>query len=89
MSITATPLIYELYLSFKFASNGIHTDLAIKLAPRLAPINYDRWAKIYWKAQFKGNLIAPETQELVALESANTQTIEDVYDALNHDGRVQ
>ena len=31
----------------------------------------------------------PEAQEHAAFEGVNMQTIEDVYDALHHDGRVQ
>ena len=35
--------------------------------------------------QLEDNLTAPEAQELATLESANMQTIGDVYDALQSD----
>ncbi|MHA1887140.1 MAG: hypothetical protein ACTSX0_03885 [Promethearchaeota archaeon] len=69
----------------KFAADGIPADLAAKIAPHLQPIEYDRWSELHWKAKLEDNLTAPETQELAALESANMQTIGDVYDALQSD----
>jgi len=72
----------------KFAADGIPTDLADKLAPHLEPIEYDRWSELHWKVQLEGDLTAAEEKELAVLESANMQTIGDVYDALRSDADV-
>jgi len=40
----------------------------------LKPINYDRWAELYWKKQIEGNLKPEEEKELEDLENENLKT---------------
>jgi len=59
------------------------------ISKHLKPINYDRWAELYWKKQIKGNLTEQEQKELEKLEKENMQTVEDVYKALKEDVKIK
>jgi len=65
------------------------TIAILNTAPHLVPIDYDRWSDLYWKAQLEEKLTADGEKELAALESANMQTIDEVYGALRRDADVQ
>ena len=58
------------------------------MAKHLKPINYDRWAELYWKKQIEG-LSEEEEKELKELEEKNLRTVEEVYQALRNDTEVQ
>ncbi|MBC2693887.1 MAG: hypothetical protein HF982_01105, partial [Desulfobacteraceae bacterium] len=89
----ADSLVYELYFCEKFHEDELYSEpkhyLLDIVSKHLTPIEYDRWAELYWKAQLEANITAPEAQELAALEGANMQTIGDVYDALRSDLDVE
>jgi len=88
----ADSLVYELYFCEKFNEDNLYPEpkhyLLDIVSKHLEPIEYDRWAELHWKAELEGDLTAPEAQELAVLESANMQTIGDVYDALRSDADV-
>jgi len=63
--------------------------LLSSIEPRLQPINYDRWAELYWKKQLEGDLSPEEEKEIEALERKNMSTIEWVYQRLKSDSEVQ
>jgi len=69
----------------KFASDGIPTNLAEKLAPHLEPINYDRWAEL----ELREELTDEEMKEKQALEKKNLTAIEKVYQRLEDDKEIQ
>jgi len=52
-------------------------------------INYDRWAKLYWKKQLEGNLTNEEEKELKELEKKNMESINEFYNALKEDKEIQ
>lgn len=54
----------------------------------LKPIDYDRWARLYWKAQLE-SITVDEERELRKLEKENLKIIEEVYRALVSDSEVQ
>ena len=49
----ADSLVYELYFKEKFAEDGLYPEpkeyLLEEVSKHLKPINYDRWAELYWK----------------------------------------
>ena len=53
----------------------------------IKPINYDRWARLYWKKQLEG-ITAEIEQELRKLKNENMKTIEEVYEAIKADGEI-
>ena len=59
--------------------------LAETVSKHLKPVDYDRWAELYWKKQIEGNLTEEEQKELEKLEKENIKTIEEVYKALKED----
>jgi hypothetical protein len=81
----ADSMVYSLYFSSKFASDGVPTDLADKVAPRLEPINYDRCVQL----EFKDELTRVEMKEKQALEKKNMAVIERVYQRLKDDKEIQ
>jgi len=54
----------------------------------LKPINYDRWAELYWKKQLEGNLKPEEEKELEDLENENLKTIIEVVEAIKADRAI-
>ncbi len=58
------------------------------VSKHLKPINYDRWAELYWKNRLE-SLSAAEEKELGTLEKENLKTIEEVYSALNSNKKIQ
>ena len=85
--------IYELYFKEKFAEDGLYPEpkeyLLEAVSKHLKPINYDRWAELYWKAQLEGNLTEEEQKELEKLEKEDMKTIEEVYKALKEDVKIK
>jgi len=51
----------------------------------LKPINYDRWAELYWKRQLEENLRVEEEKEL---KKGNVRTIEKAYNQ-KEDAEIQ
>ncbi|MBW9219884.1 N-6 DNA methylase, partial [Methanothermococcus sp. SCGC AD-155-N22] len=53
-------LVYELYFKEKFAEDGLYPEpkeyLLETVSKLLKPINYDRWAELYWKKQLEENI---------------------------------
>ena len=86
-------LVYELYFKEKFHSDGLYPEpkeyLLELVSKHLKPINYDRWAELYWKKQLNGNLTAEEEKELETLEKENLKIIEEVYNSLVNDEQIQ
>jgi hypothetical protein len=86
-------LIYELYFKEKFHEDGLYPEpkeyLLELVSKHLKPINYDRWAELYWKKQLDGNLTSQEEKELENLEKENLKTIEEVYNSLVNDKQIQ
>jgi hypothetical protein len=58
------------------------------VSKHLKPINYDRWAELYWKKQLEG-LPQKEEKKLETLEKENLKKIEKVYIALIEDREIQ
>jgi hypothetical protein len=89
----ANSLIYELYFKEKFHSDGLYPEpkeyLLELVSKHLKPINYDRWAELYWKKQLDGNLTSQEEKELENLEKEILKTIEEVYNSLVYDKQIQ
>ena len=85
-------LVYELYFREKFYEDGLYPEaknyLLEAVAKHLKPIDYDRWAELYWKKQIEGELSEEEEKELQELEEKNLKTIEEVYRELSEDEEV-
>jgi len=86
-------LIYELYFKEKFAKDGLYPEpkeyLLEAVSKHLKPINYDRWAELYWKKQIEGNLTEEEEEELEKLEKGNLETIQEVYKSIKQDIEIK
>jgi len=86
-------LVYELYFKEKFAEDGIYPEpkeyLLKAVSKHLKPINYDRWAELYWKKQLEGSLTPEEEKELEELEKENMKVIEQVYNSIKSDSEIQ
>jgi len=86
-------LIYELYFKEKFHQDGLYPEpkeyLLELVSKHLKPINYDRWAELYWKKQLEGKLEKQEEKELGELEKENLKTIEEVFESLKNDKQIQ
>ena len=86
-------LTYELYFKEKFAEDGLYPEpkeyLLEEVSEHLKPINYDRWAELYWKGQLEGNLTEEEQKELEELEKEDMDVISKVYHSLTQDKEVQ
>lgn len=86
-------LVYELYFKEKFAEDGLYPEpreyLLRAVSKYLKPINYNRWAELYWKKQIEGNLTKDEGEELETLEKENMKTIVKVYESLKEDKEVR
>ncbi|MEM3333217.1 MAG: hypothetical protein QW745_03295 [Thermoplasmata archaeon] len=74
-------LVYELYLK--------KNHLLQLISKHLKPINYDRWAELYWKKQLERNLTASEEKEFEQLNTENLTIIQDVYQKLSEDKDIQ
>ena len=89
----ADSLAYELYFKEKFAEDGLYPEpkehLLEEVSKHLKPINYDRWAELYWKKQIEGNLLEEEQKELEEVEKENMDVINKVYHSLIQDKEVQ
>jgi len=89
----ADSLVYELYFKEKFAEDGVYPKpkeyLLTAVSRHLKPINYDRWAELYWKKQLDGNLIREEENEFKRSEKENMKTINEVYNILKEDAEIQ
>ncbi|MHC1603634.1 MAG: hypothetical protein ACXQTK_02865 [Candidatus Syntropharchaeales archaeon] len=72
-------MIYELYFKEKFAE---------VVSNHLKPVDYDRWSKLYWKAQLEGNLKPEEEKESKDLENKNLKTIIEVVKAIKSDREI-
>ena len=86
-------LVYELYFKEKFAKDGLYPEpkeyLLEAVSKHLKPINYDRWAELYWKKQLKGELTNEEEEELYTLEKGNLETIQEVYKSIKQDIEIK
>jgi hypothetical protein len=86
-------LIYELYFKEKFHEDGLYSDpkeyLLEAVSKHLKPINYDRWAELYWKRQLDNNLTPEEQNELKQLEEQNLKTIQEVYEKIKNDQKIK
>jgi len=86
-------MIIKLYFKEKFAEDRLYPEpkeyLLEAVSKHLKPINYDRWAELYWKKQIEGNLTEQEQKELEKLEKENMQTVEDVYKAIKEDVKIK
>ena len=89
----ADSLVYELYFKEKFHEDGLYPEpkeyLLEAVSKHLKPINYDRWAELYWKRQLEENLTSEELKELEELEKENLNTVDEVYKSLKEDKEVQ
>ena len=85
-------LVYELYFKEKFAEDGLYPEpkeyLLEAVSKHLKPINYDRWAELYWKKQLEGNLKQEEEKELEDLENENLKTIIEVAESIKSDREI-
>jgi hypothetical protein len=77
----------------KFHEDGLYSEpneyLLEAVSKHLKPINYDRWAKLYWEKQLEGELTEEEGNELEELEKKNMEIIEEVYQALVSDEKIK
>jgi len=89
----ADSLVYELYFKEKFAEDGLYPEpkeyLMQLVSKHLKPINYDRWAELYWKKQLEECLTSKEEKELEELEKKNMEIIEQVYNSIKDDKEIQ
>ncbi|MCL0032603.1 hypothetical protein M1N06_02380 [Peptococcaceae bacterium] len=76
----------------KFAEDGIYPQpkeyLLEVISKYLKPINYDRWAELYWKKQLEGELAEEEEKKLSKLKKDNMETIEVVYNRLKENEEI-
>ena len=88
----ADSLVYELYFKEKFAEDGLYPEskeyLLEAVSKHLKPINYDRWAELYWKKQIEGKLTDKDEEEFKRLEKENLETIQEVYDSMRQDKEI-
>ena len=49
-----------------------------QICVRFASDNYDRWSKLYWKKQLKGDLNPEEEKVVEELEKENLETIAEI-----------
>ncbi|AXI25740.1 hypothetical protein CFE53_06245 [Methanofervidicoccus sp. A16] len=86
-------IIYELYFKEKFAEDGLYPEpkeyLLETVSKLLKPINYDRWAELYWKKQLEENISKDEEEELKKLEEENLKTIKEVYNSIKNNSEVK
>jgi len=89
----AGSLVYELYFKEKFSEDSVYPEpqeyLSQAVSKHLKPINYDRWAELYWKKQIGGELTKEEEEELERLEKENLGIIKEVYESLKNSPEVQ
>ena len=67
-------LIYELYFKEKIYNEN-KEYLLEAISKHLKPINYDKYAKLYWKKQLNNNLTKEEEKELKELEEQNLKKL--------------
>jgi len=88
----ADSLVYELYFKEKFHEDGLYQEqkeyLLESVSKHLKPINYDRWAELYWKKQLEGDLTKEEEEELKKLEEENLKIIKEVFESIKADKEV-
>lgn len=81
-------IVYELYFKDKFYEDKLYQEpkeyLLELVSKYLKPINYDRWAELYWKKQLEGIT----DKELESLEKDNMRIIEEVYNELVNDKEI-
>jgi len=80
-------IVYELYFKEKLY-NEDKEYLLNAISKHLKPINYDRWAELYWKNQLEDNLTEEEEGELKQLEEENLRIIEEVYEDIKDDKEI-
>jgi len=77
----------------KFAEDGLYKEpkeyLLEAVSKHLKPINYDRWAEIYWRKEIDGKLSEEEEKELKKLEKNNVEVIQEVYEKMKSDKEIQ
>ncbi len=82
-------LIYELYFKEKFHEDKLYSKskeyLLKSVSKHLKPINYDKYAELYWKKQLENNLTKEEEKELKQLEEQNLKIIKEVYESIKND----
>ena len=85
-------IIYELYFKEKFHEDGPYPEpkeyLLEAVSKHLKPIDYDKYAELYWKQQLENNLTPEEEQELKQLEEQNLKTIKEVYELIKNDNEA-
>lgn len=58
LQFVSNALVYELYFKDKFHEDGLYPEpkyyLLEAVSRHLKPINYDEWAKLYWRKKSKG-----------------------------------
>ena len=89
----ADSLIYELYFCEKFHQDHLYPEpknyLLELVSKHLKPINYDRWAELYWKKQLRAEeFTLQEEDELERLEKENLKVVKEVYKELEEDREV-
>ena len=86
-------LVYKLYFKERFHEDGLYTEpkeyLLEFVSKHLKPINYDRWAELYWEKQLEEELTAKEEKELEKREKESMGIIGGVYNALIKDKEIQ
>lgn len=88
----ADSLVYELYFKEKFYEDGLYQEdkaLFLEAVEKyLKKIDYDSWAKLYWKEQLEGKLSKQEQRKMKELEQENLKTILEVYNVLKSSQKV-
>ncbi|MDK2830320.1 MAG: hypothetical protein PWQ75_72 [Methanolobus sp.] len=86
-------LVYELYFISKFNKDHLYSEptsyLLNFVSKHLKPIEYNRWAELYWKKQLEEDITAVEEKELSKLEEENLQVINEIYDTLSNDEEIK
>jgi hypothetical protein len=85
-------LVYELYFKEKFYQDKLYAQpkeyLLDLISKYLKPINYDRWAEIYYKKMLEGEISKKEEEELKELEKKNSETIREVIEKIKNDKKI-
>jgi len=78
----ADSLNYELYFKEKLVKDGLYPEpkeyFLEAVSKHSKPTSYDRWSKLYWKKQLKGDLNPEEEKVVEELEKENLETIAEI-----------
>ncbi len=85
-------LVFELYFKEKFCEDGLYPDnnpFLLEIIPKaLKPIQYDQWIELHYEEHISKGLRNQNKPTLKILEKENFKTIEEVYNSLKNNQRI-